>query len=138
MARGRAVAAASEVLDRLDLLELASRPAGSLPPGSQRLLGIARALAIQPRYLLLDEAAAGLSEAEGEQLIEILRGVLADFDCGIVVIEHDMSIVMRLCPRVQVLDDGKTLLEGTPEEIQADEAVIESYLGSSFLETADA
>jgi branched-chain amino acid transport system permease protein len=136
--RRRAVATATDVLARLDLLELAMVPAGSMPPGSQRLLGVARALAIRPRYLLLDEPAAGLSDAEGEQLVEILRNVLADFGCGILVIEHDMSIVMKLCPRVQVLDDGRTLRLGTPQEVQADPAVIESYLGSNFLVTVDA
>jgi len=136
--RRRAVAIATGVLARLDLLGLATVPAGSMPPGSQRLLGVARALAIQPRYLLLDEPAAGLSEEEGEQLTEILRNVLADFGCGILLIEHDMSIVMKLCPRVQVLDDGRTLRVGTADEVQADPAVIESYLGSNFLVAVDA
>jgi len=136
--RRGAVAIAVDVLDRLNLLEQATQPAGSLPPGSQRLLGIARALAIRPRYLLLDEPAAGLNEAECDRLVEILRGVLTDFGCGILLIEHDMSIVMPLCSRVQVLDDGRTLRLGTPDEVQADRAVVESYLGSSFLESVDA
>jgi branched-chain amino acid transport system permease protein len=136
--RRRAVSVAAGVLDRLNLLEQAALPAGSLPPGSQRLLGIARALAIRPRYLLLDEPAAGLNEAESEELVAILRNVLKDFSCGILLIEHDMSIVMELCPRVQVLDDGTTLRIGTPEEVQADPAVVESYLGSSFLAAVDA
>jgi branched-chain amino acid transport system permease protein len=136
--RRRAVAIAAGVLGRLNLLEQAALPAGSLPPGSQRLLGIARALAIQPRYLLLDEPAAGLNEAECGELVAILRGLLADFGCGILLIEHDMSIVMPLCSRVQVLDDGMTLRVGTPEEIQADPAVIQSYLGSSSLVAAGA
>jgi branched-chain amino acid transport system permease protein len=136
--RRRAVAVAADVLGRLGLVEQAALPAGSLPPGSQRLLGIARALAIQPRYLLLDEPAAGLNEAESEELVAILRGVLADFGCGILLIEHDMNIVMPLCSQVQVLDDGMTLRIGTPEEVQADPAVVESYLGSSFLAAADA
>jgi branched-chain amino acid transport system permease protein len=138
VSRRRAAAAAAGVLDRLNLLEQAALPAGSLPPGGQRLLGVARALAIQPRYLLLDEPAAGLSEAECEELVEILRNVLVDFGCGILLIEHDMSIVMELCPRIQALDDGMTLRVGTPEEVQADPAVVESYLGSSFLAAADA
>jgi branched-chain amino acid transport system permease protein len=136
--RRSAVAVAADVLGRLNLLEQAALPAGSLPAGSQRLLGIARALAIQPRYLLLDEPAAGLNEAETEQLVAILRGVLADFGCGLLLIEHDMNIVMSLCSRVQVLDDGRTLRIGTPEEVQADPAVVESYLGSAFLAAADA
>jgi branched-chain amino acid transport system permease protein len=136
--RRRALATAADVLGRLNLREQATLPAGSLPPGSQRLLGIARALAIGPRYLLLDEPAAGLNESECEELVAILRKVLADFGCGILLIEHDMSIVMKLCSRVQVLDDGKTLRVGTPREVQDDPAVVRSYLGSSFLAASDA
>jgi len=130
--RRTAVAVATDVLDRLNLLGQARRPAGSLPPGSQRLLGVARALATRPRYLLLDEPAAGLNEVEREELIAILRKVLRDFGCGVLLIEHDMGMVMEFCPRVQVLDDGITLRTGTPEEVQADPAVIEAYLGSSY------
>lgn len=136
--RRGAVAVAADVLDRLGLLEQAALPAGSLSPGGQRLLGVARALAIQPRYLLLDEPAAGLNEAECEDLVEILRNVLKDFGCGMLLIEHDMSMVMELCPRVQVLDDGITLRVGAPEEVQADPAVVQAYLGSSFVAVADA
>jgi branched-chain amino acid transport system permease protein len=128
----RAVEIAAEVLERLCMREQAALPAGSLPPARQRLLGVARALATAPRYLLLDEPAAGLSEVEGEELVEILRGVLEDFGCGILLIEHEMSVVMSLCPRVQVLDDGVTLRVGSPEEVQADPAVVEAYLGSSY------
>ena len=138
ISRRRAAAVAAEVLGRLNLLEQAALPAGSLPPAGQRLLGVARALAIQPRYLLLDEPAAGLGETECEALVGILRSVLRDFGCGILLIEHDMSIVMELCPRVQALDDGMTLRMGTPEEVQADPAVVESYLGSSFRVAAGA
>jgi branched-chain amino acid transport system permease protein len=134
----RAVVVAAEVLERLDMGERAALPAGSLPPASQRLLGVARALATRPRYLLLDEPAAGLSEGEGEELVTILHDVLADFGCGILLIEHEMSILMGLCPRVQVLDDGVTLRIGSPAEIQADPAVVEAYLGSSYLTTTSA
>jgi len=128
----RAVAVATKVLGRLGLRDLSSSPAGSLPPATQRLLGVARALATNPRYLLLDEPAAGLSVGEGEQLVGILRGVLEDFGCGILLIEHEMSVVMNLCPRVQVIDDGVTLRLGTPAEVQADPAVVQAYLGSSY------
>jgi len=136
--RGRAVARAGEVLDRLGLNGRATQPAASLPPAEQRLLGVARALATRPHYLLLDEPAAGLNEAEGEELVAILRGVLEGFGCGILLIEHEMSVVMSLCPRVQVLDDGVTLRIGTPGEIRADPSVIEAYLGHSYLEPANA
>jgi len=136
--RGRAVACAGEILGRLGLSGRATRPAASLPPAEQRLLGVARALATRPRYLLLDEPAAGLNEAEGEELVTILREVLESFGCGILLIEHEMSVVMSLCPRVQVLDDGVTLRLGTPGEIQADPSVIEAYLGHSYLEPANA
>ncbi|HET7484611.1 MAG TPA: branched-chain amino acid ABC transporter ATP-binding protein/permease [Solirubrobacterales bacterium] len=136
--RRRAVAAAADVLERLGMREQAMLPAGSLPPASQRLLGVARAFATGPRYLLLDEPAAGLSETEGEQLVAILRDVLVDFGCGILLIEHEMSVVMSLCPRVQVIDDGVTLRIGSPAEVQADPAVVEAYLGSSYLAAANA
>ncbi len=136
--RRRAAAVAADVLDRLSLLGQASLPAGSLTPAGQRLLGVARALATHPHYLLLDEPAAGLNEVECGELVEVLRGVIKDFGCGILLIEHDMSIVMELCPRVQVLDDGMTLCVGAPEEVQADPAVVEAYLGHAFQAVASA
>jgi branched-chain amino acid transport system permease protein len=136
--RRDAVAVAADVLARLGMREKAALPAGSLPPASQRLLGVARALATGPRYLLLDEPAAGLSEVEAEELVAILRGVLEDFGCGILLIEHEMSVVMSLCSQVQVIDDGVTLRIGSPAEVQADPAVVEAYLGSSYLAAASA
>ena len=136
--RRRSVAVAAEVLGRLGMREQAALPSGSLPPASQRLLGVSRALATSPRYLLLDEPAAGLSEIEGEELVAILSGVLEDFGCGILLIEHEMSVVMSLCPQVQVLDDGVTLRVGSPAEVQADPAVVEAYLGSSYLAVSGA
>ncbi len=136
--RREAVAVAAEVLTRLGMREQMALPAGTLPPASQRLLGVARALATGPRYLLLDEPAAGLSGGEGEELVAILSGVLNDFGCGILLIEHEMSVVMSLCPRVQVIDDGLTLRVGSPAEVQADPAVVEAYLGSSYMVAASA
>lgn len=130
--RRRAVRAAADVLDRLGMLDHANSPAGLQPPGSQRLLGIARALATRPRYLLLDEPAAGLNDEECRELVAILRRVIEDLGCAILLIEHDMNVVMDLCTRVQVLDDGETVALGSPEEVQADPAVVEAYLGASF------
>jgi branched-chain amino acid transport system permease protein len=136
--RRRAVDVAANVLERLGLSGQAQLPAGLQPPGSQRLLGIARALATGPRYLLLDEPAAGLNDEERRELVAILREVIKDFGCAILLIEHDMNVVMDLCSRVQVLDDGKTIVVGSPEEVQAHPAVVEAYLGTSYLEGANA
>jgi branched-chain amino acid transport system ATP-binding protein len=136
--RRRAVDIAADVLERLGLGDQAQRAAGLQPPGSQRLLGIARALAIGPRYLLLDEPAAGLNDEECRDLVAILRGVIEDFGCAILLIEHDMNVVMDLCSQVHVLDDGETVAVGSPEEVQADPAVIEAYLGTSYVVGAHA
>jgi branched-chain amino acid transport system ATP-binding protein len=136
--RRRAVDVAVDVLERLGLGDQAQSPAGLQPPGNQRLLGIARALATRPRYLLLDEPAAGLNDEECRELVAILRGVIADFGCAILLIEHDMNVVMDLCARVQVLDDGRTIAVGAPEEVQAHPAVVEAYLGTSYLAGAHA
>ncbi|MGN6663682.1 MAG: branched-chain amino acid ABC transporter ATP-binding protein/permease [Solirubrobacterales bacterium] len=131
--RRRAVDVAADVLERLGLDEQAQSPAGLQPPGNQRLLGIARALATGPRYLLLDEPAAGLNDEERRELVASLRGAIQDFGCAILLIEHDMNVVMDLCSQVQVLDDGETVAVGSPEEIQADPAVVEAYLGTSYV-----
>ena len=88
-----------------------------------------RALAGRPKYLLLDEPAAGLNEAEGDELVGSLGGIKDDFGCGLLVIEHDMRVIMRLCERLQVLDYGKTIAIGTPEQVRADPAVLTAYLG---------
>ncbi|HVD40028.1 MAG TPA: branched-chain amino acid ABC transporter ATP-binding protein/permease [Solirubrobacterales bacterium] len=136
--RRRAVGAAADVLERLGLGEQAQSPAGLQPPGNQRLLGIARALATGPRHLLLDEPAAGLNDEERRELVAILRGVIEDFGCAILLIEHDMNVVMDLCSRVQVLDDGETVVVGSPEEVQAHPAVVEAYLGTSYAAGAHA
>ena len=136
--RRRAVDVAANVLERLGLSEQAQSPAGLQPPGNQRLLGIARALATGPRYLLLDEPAAGLNDEECRELVAMLRAVIQDFGCAILLIEHDMNVVMDLCSQVQVLDDGETVVIGTPEEVQAHPAVVEAYLGTSYVAGAHA
>jgi len=120
------------VLERLGLEGAATQAAGSLPYGDERRLGIARALAVRPSFLLLDEPAAGLNEAESFELVTVLAGIRGDVGCGLIVIEHDMAVIMRLCDRLQVLDYGRTIAIGTPAEARRDPAVLAAYLGSDW------
>ena len=115
----------------MDLAERAGELPGSLSPGIERQLGILRALAMAPRFLLLDEPAAGMNETETDELLARISVIRDDFSCGVLVIEHDMRLIMRLCERIQVLDYGKTISIGTADEVRADPAVISAYLGTS-------
>ncbi len=118
-----------ELLDRVDLLELADAEAGSLAYGQQRRLEIVRALATRPVLLLLDEPAAGMNPNETKDLMRIITEIRKDFSLTILVIEHDMKFVMGLCERLIVLDHGVTIAKGLPEEIRNNEQVITAYLG---------
>lgn len=121
---------AKALLARFGLSDCAELPAGSLPYGQERRLGLARALATRPRYLLLDEPAAGLNEAESDELWELLSELPEQDGCGVLLIEHDMRLVMRLCHRIQVIDHGQTISIGTPEHVRTDPAVLKAYLGT--------
>lgn len=119
-------------LSRLDIFNLAGKAneiAKNLPYGEQRRLEIARALAGRPKLLLLDEPAAGMNPQETAELLELIRWLRQEFSLTILLIEHDMSLVMKLCERILVLDYGMTIAEGSPEEIRNNPRVIEAYLG---------
>jgi branched-chain amino acid transport system ATP-binding protein len=116
------------LLERVGLADDADTLAAELPYGSQRRLEIARALATEPRLLMLDEPAAGANPRESEVLVDLIRSI-RDSGVTVVLIEHDMSVVMRISDRVTVLDHGRKIAEGTPEEIRNNDHVIEAYLG---------
>jgi branched-chain amino acid transport system ATP-binding protein len=122
---------ADEVIERFGLSYTRDVEARSLPYGVERRVALARSVAMRPRFLLLDEPAAGLDEAETTALLGQLRELRGWLEMGLLVIEHDMTLIMRLCERIQVLDHGRTLAVGTPEEVRTDAAVIEAYLGSA-------
>ncbi len=119
-----------ELLDALGLAEFAHAEPTSLPYGKQRKLEIARALATKPHLLLLDEPAAGMSPSDAEELMIFITSVMKQFDLTIFLIEHQMRVVMGICPRIIVIDHGEIIAEGSPLEIQNNNRVIEAYLGA--------
>lgn len=125
----RTVARCLELLDFMGMADLADDEAGSLPYGAQRRLEIVRALATEPALLLLDEPAAGMNPSETAELMENIRKIRDTFNISIMLIEHDMSLVMGICEGICVLNYGKVIAKGTPDEIKSNPAVIEAYLG---------
>jgi len=122
-------ARATAFLEIFNLADKKDEIAKNLPYGEQRRLEIARALAAQPRLLLLDEPAAGMNPQETQKLMEMIRWIRKKFDLTILLIEHDMSLVMGVCERIYVLDYGSIIAHGTPQEIKNNPRVIEAYLG---------
>ena len=120
---------AFELLDIFHMADLANVPAGSLPYGAQRRLEIMRALATSPKLLLLDEPAAGMNPSETAELTETIRRIRDEFNIAVLLIEHDMSLVMGICEGIAVLNFGRIIAKGTPDEIRNNPQVIEAYLG---------
>jgi branched-chain amino acid transport system ATP-binding protein len=121
----------TDVLARVGLSERTGAAAGSLSHGDVRLLGVARALATRPRFLLLDEPAAGLNDAEADTFAEVLNTIRDDGTTGVLLIDHNVPLVLSTCDRIHVLDQGRTIAEGTPHEIRSNAAVIDAYLGET-------
>jgi branched-chain amino acid transport system ATP-binding protein len=130
LARAAAERRAGEILRWMGLERRAFDQADTLPYGDERVVGIGRALAGAPSFVLLDEPAAGLSDAECDDLMRLIARIPGEFGCGVLLIEHNMRVVMGVCRRIHVIASGRTVAEGTPAEIQRDAAVIEAYLGT--------
>ena len=130
---------AARLLDLLGLGARADQSSAVLPHGDERRLGVARALALQPSFVLMDEPAAGLHEAEIPAFAAVVRSVRDDFGAGVLLIDHNVALIMEVCDRVHVLDRGRTLAEGTPDEIRRNFDVATAYLGagSSSVEAVD-
>jgi branched-chain amino acid transport system ATP-binding protein len=122
---------ADALLERLGLDRYADAPAAALAHGDERRLGVARALATEPAFVLLDEPAAGLPEAEVPDFAALVRSIASDHGAGVLLIDHNMALIMETCDRIQVLDQGTVLAEGTPAEIRANLDVAAAYLGET-------
>ncbi|MCW2953445.1 MAG: ATP-binding cassette protein [Conexibacter sp.] len=129
---------AAALLDQVGLSRQAERLARLLPHGEQRKLGVARAVAAEPRYVLMDEPAAGLVEAEVPALVALVRSVAEEHGAGVVLIDHNMALVMEVSDRIQVLDQGRTLAEGNADEIRKNVDVTSAYLGGTGIDEAEA
>jgi branched-chain amino acid transport system ATP-binding protein len=130
LGRAEARRRARVMLAEFDLAHRADQRGSALSYGEERRAGLARALALEPRFLLLDEPAAGLAAAEVDDLKRMILSIRDHSNCGILVIEHNMALVMSLCDRIHVLNSGRTIANGKPEAIKADPAVRAAYLGT--------
>ena len=131
LGRRAARESAPEVLESASLSHRWSAPAGTLTHGEIRVAGILRAMAVSPQFMLVDEPAAGSNETETETLLQLLGVIARDHSVGLLVIEHDMALIMKLCAAIQVLDHGETIALGSPSEVRSNAAVIDAYLGTT-------
>ena len=127
----------AELVELLGLDGYSDTPAGQLAHGDERRLGVARALATEPRFVLMDEPAAGLPEAEVPEFAAVVRAIRDEHETGVLLIDHNMALVMSVCDRIQVLDQGRTLAEGTPAEIRGNLDVAAAYLGETAVREED-
>ena len=128
--RGVAAKKADEMLEWIGIAHLAERMAGGLPYTDERRVAIGRALMLEPRYLLLDEPAAGMSAEEAVELTRLIRRIVAEVKCGVLLIEHNIGLVLNICDHIHVLDSGEVIEVGPPAAIKASEKVRHAYMGT--------
>jgi branched-chain amino acid transport system ATP-binding protein len=121
---------AREALAELGISELGEHRAADLTTGQERRLQVARVIAMRPRFLFLDEPAAGLNESESDELVSVISALPERLGCGVLLIDHDMRVIMSACQEIVVLDYGAVISQGTPTEVRSDQRVIDAYLGS--------
>jgi branched-chain amino acid transport system ATP-binding protein len=132
----KAWSAIAPLVDEFELTPKLDEQSDKLPYGLQKMLGLVLAYAVRPKVLLLDEPAAGLERRERLRIDALVRHARAELGCGILIVEHDMDLVRRLCPKILVLDSGRVLAEGAPAEVLARKDVIDAYLGTADEEAA--
>jgi len=130
LTRREACAKAEAMLDWIGISPLADRIAGGLPYTDERRVAIGRALMMEPRYLLLDEPAAGMAAEEADDLIALIRRIVAEMKCGVLLIEHNIGLVLNICDHIHVLDSGEIIEDGAPAKIKTSEKVRHAYMGT--------
>jgi branched-chain amino acid transport system ATP-binding protein len=130
LSRREAAAKAEAMLDWIGASSLAERTAGALPYTDERRVAIGRALMLEPKYLLLDEPAAGMSAEEAKDLVQLMRRISAEIGCGVLLIEHNIGLVLSICSHIHVLDSGEVIEAGSPKAIKSSERVRHAYMGT--------